>query len=48
MSELFETSNKITSERSTRHLRIDKALFNIRTRSLQVKTLKMFRIPCVL
>ena len=48
ISELFGMSNKITSECSTRHLRIDKALFNITNRCLLVKTLKMFRIPCVL
>ena len=48
ISELFGTSNKIISERSTRHLRIDKALFNITNRCLLVKTLKMFRIPCML
>ena len=48
ISELFGMSNKITGECSTRHLRIDKALFNITNRCLLVKTLKMFRIPCVL
>ena len=48
ISELFGTSNKITSECSTRHLKIDKALFNITNRCLLVKTLKMFRIPCML
>ena len=48
MSELLITSNKITSERSTRHLKIDEALFNISNRCLLVKTLKMFRIPCML
>ena len=32
ISELFGMSNKITSERSTRHLRISKALFNITNR----------------
>ena len=47
ISELFGMS-KITSERSTRHLKIDKALFNITNRCLLVKTLKMFRIPCML
>ena len=45
---LFGMSNKITSERSTSHLRIDKALFNITNRCLLVKTLKMLRIPCML
>ena len=29
ISELFGMSNKITSERLTRHLKNDKALFNI-------------------
>ena len=48
ISELFGTSNKITNERSTRHLRIDNALFKITNRCLLVKMLKMFRIPCVL
>ena len=48
ISELFGMSNKITSECLTRHLRIDKALFNITNRRLLVKMLKMFRIPCVL
>ena len=48
MSESLVTSNKITSERSTRHLKIDKALFNNTNRCLLVKTLKMFRIPCML
>ena len=48
ISELFGTSNKITSERSTRHLRIDNALFKITNRCLLVKTLKMFSIPCIL
>ena len=47
ISELFGMSNKITSECSTRHLRIDGALFNITNRCLLVKTLKMLRIPCV-
>ena len=46
ISELFGMSNKVTSECSTRHLR--KALFNITNRCLLVKTLKMFRVPCVL
>ena len=48
MPELLMTSNKITSERSTCHLKIDKALFNITNRRLLLKTLKMFRIPCML
>ena len=37
MSELSKTSNKITSERSTRHLKIDNALFKITNRCLLVK-----------
>ena len=48
MSELSETSNKITSKRSTRHLKIDNALFKITDRCLLVKTFKMLRIPCML
>ena len=48
ISELFGISNKITSERLTRHLKIDKALFNITNRCLLVKTLKMLCIPCML
>ena len=48
ISELLEISNQITSVRPTRHIRIDKALFNITNRCLLVKTLKMLRIPCVL
>ena len=48
ISELFGMSNKTTSERLTRHLKIDKALFNITNRCLLVKTLKMLRIPCML
>ena len=48
ISELFGMSNKITSECSTHHLKIDKALFNITNRCLLVKLLKMFRISCVL
>ena len=41
ISELFGMSNKITSECSTHHLRIDKALFNITNRCLLVKTLNV-------
>ena len=47
ISELFGVSNKITSD-LTRHLKIDKALFNITNRRLLVKTLKMLCIPCML
>ena len=46
--ELFGMSNKITGEHTTRHLKIDNALFKITNRCLLVKTLKMFRIPCML
>ena len=45
MSELFETSNKITSKRSNRHLKIDNASFKITNRGLLIKTFKVFRIP---
>ena len=48
MFELSETSNKITNERSTRHLKIDNALFEITNRCLLVKMFKMLRIPCML
>ena len=48
MFELSETSNKITSERSTRHLKTDNALFEITNRCLLVKKFKMLRIPCML
>ena len=45
---MSEPSNKITSKRSTCHLKIDNALFKIINRCLLVKTLKMLRIPCML
>ena len=45
MSELFETSNKTTSKRSNRHLKIDNASFKITNRGLLIKTLKVFHIP---
>ena len=45
MAELFETSNKVTNKRSTRHLKIDNALFEVTNRGLLIKTLKVFRIP---
>ena len=48
MSELFETSNKITSKRSNRHLKIDNSSFRITNRGLLIKTLKVFRIPSVM
>ena len=48
MSELFETSNKITSKRSNRHLKIDNASFKITNRGLLIKTLKVFRIPSMM
>ena len=48
MSELFETSNKITSKRSNRHLKIDKASFKITNRGLLIKTLKVFSIPSMM
>ena len=48
ISKLFGMSNKMTNERPTRHLKTDKALFNITNRRLLVKTLKMLRIPCML
>ena len=44
MSELFETSNKITNKRSNRHPKIDNASFKITNRVLLIKTLKVFRI----
>ena len=48
MSELFETSNKITSKHSNRHLKIDNASFKITNRGLLIKTLKVFRIPSMM
>ena len=48
MSELFETSNKITSKRLNRHLKIDNASFKITNRGLLIKTLKVFRIPSMM
>ena len=48
MSELFETSNKITSKRSDRHLKIDNASFKITNRDLLIKTFKVFRIPSMM
>ena len=45
MAELFETSNKITNKRSTHHLQIDNALFEVTNRGLLIKMLKVFRIP---
>ena len=45
MFELFETSNKITSNCSNRHLKIDNASFKITNRGLLIKMLKVFRIP---
>ena len=48
MSELFETSNKITSKRSNRHLKIDKSSFKITNRGLLIKTFKVFRIPSMM
>ena len=44
MSELSETSNKITSKRSTRHLKIDNVLFKITNQCLLIKTFKVFCI----
>ena len=40
MSELFETSNKITNKRSNRHPKIDNASLNIINRGLLIKTLR--------
>ena len=48
MSELFETSNKITSKRSNRHLKIDNASFKITNRGLLIKMLKVFRISSIM
>ena len=48
ISESFGMFDKIISERSTRHLRINKALFNITNECLLVKTLKVLRISCML
>ena len=48
MSELFEMSNKITSKRSNRHLKIDNASFKITNQCILIKTLKMFRIPSMM
>ena len=48
MSELFETSNKITIKRSNRHVKIDNASFKITNRGLLIKTLKVFRIPSMM
>ena len=48
MSKLFEMSNKITSKRSNRHLKIDNASFKITNRGLLIKTFKVFRIPSMM
>ena len=48
MSELFETSNKITSKLSNRQLKIDNASFKITKRGLLIKTFKVFRIPSMM
>ena len=48
MSELFETSNKITNKRSVRHLKTDNALFKTTNRGLLIKTLKVFSIPSMM
>ena len=48
MSNLFETSNKITNKRSNRHSKIDNASFKITNRGLLIKTLKVFRIPSMM
>ena len=45
MSELFVASNKITNQRTTRHLKTHNTLFKITHRGLLVKTLKVFCIP---
>ena len=48
MSELSETSNKITSKRSTHYLKIDNALFKITNQGLLIKTFKVFCIPIMM
>ena len=48
MSELFETSKKITCKHSNRHLKIDNASFKITNRGPLIKTLKVFRIPSMM
>ena len=48
LSELSETSNKITSKCSTRHLKIDNVLFKIRNRCLLIKMFEVFRIPSMM
>ena len=48
MSELFETSNKITSKRSNRNLKIVNASFKITNRGLLIKKFKVFRIPSMM
>ena len=48
MPELFETSNKINSKRSNRHLKFDNASFKITNRGLLIKTLMVFRIPSMM
>ena len=45
MSVLFAASNKITNERTNRHLKTNNTLFVITYRGLLVKTLKVFCIP---
>ena len=48
MSELFETSNKITSKRSNRQLKINNASSKITNRGLVIKVFKVFRIPSMM
>ena len=45
--ELFETSDKIIYKRTVRHPKIDSTLFNITTRGILIKTLKVLSIPSV-
>ena len=47
MSELFAASNKITNERTNRHLKTNNTLFEITHRGLLVETLKVFCIPSI-
>ena len=48
MSELFETSNKITGKSSNSHLKIGNASFKITNRGLLIKTFKVFKIPSMM
>ena len=44
---LAKTSDKIINKHTVRHLKTDNTLFNITTRGLLIKTLKVLSVPRV-